>query len=185
MGKVLHASYSGWFPFCVEKINYPTLVYSESKLDEIMKIFWRIRKIKFYGTYFDGDDIESPWDFETVSAADKEEGLVCNPGWLSTSGLNTFNVGFGINNVFYENIEEDRFVLDSTIFGNLENPSVEEQAITFNSIAEPTETQPALDFEGIIFRINNPFLLVGTINYEILEYWSYDGIYDTTTGLPL
>ena len=190
MGKVLHASGSGYFPFCIGEID-PSIpeLYSMVSIEAVMKIWWRIKKIRFYGTYTqrnNGNPIDVPWELIVQRNAANEENLVCNPfpSWNTISQLNITNGSFNTSSVFYKGTSDNRFILGAGIGGVLEDVS-QEEAIPFGSIPVDEGSQKFV-FEGISFTNTPPeFTLPGSINYQILEYWSYGGTYNTSTGLPL
>jgi len=91
MGKVLHASYSGYFPTCILKSGTPEFPVSGS-LEEIMSFYWRVRK---FNVTFSGDGVlQSTQTIEMTGTFDlirtyyvrdeepaeifSEEELVCN-----------------------------------------------------------------------------------------------------------
>jgi len=195
MGKVLHASYSGWFPFCVRQIDsiypFPPASYSPASLETVMKIWWRIKKIRFYGTYTQTNletPVDVPWEFVAQRNAGAEESLVCDPSpaWQTISLLNLQSAEFRFeaDTVAYKDIQENQFVLNAFISGILIDVLQEEEISLASIWFDPGER--TFDFEGITFTNSPPeFIFEGTINYEVLEYWSYDGTYDTSTGQPL
>jgi hypothetical protein len=190
MGKVLHASGSGYFPFCIGEIDLsiPEL-YSMVSIEAVMKIWWRIKKIRFYGTYTqrnNGNPIDVPWELIVQRNAANEENLVCNPfpSWNTISQLNITDGSFTTSSVSYKGTSDDRFILAAAVGGALEDV-LQEQSIPFVSIPVEEGSQKFV-FEGISFTNTPPeFTLPGSINYQILEYWSYGGTYNTSTGLPL
>jgi len=51
MAKVLHASYSGYFPFCIyeateDEVGYQTNYPVSMPLEKIMEVFWRVKQVK-------------------------------------------------------------------------------------------------------------------------------------------
>jgi hypothetical protein len=187
MGKVLHASQSGYFPYCItpyqESEFFPFV--STSSLDDAMRLFWRIRKIRFYGTYEPTFPFEGTrnWQMVVESAADSEEKLVCNPGWVIKDQENLVNDGAGgLNSVFsFEEVTSfgEGYVVRLS-FGGFFQDTFGPEGWGFENPAQ--EFRPdSISFEGIQMRGET----AGTFNYEIQEYWSYGGTYDTTTGQPL
>lgn len=180
MGRVLHASYSGYFPYCI--IPYddsPFLpLFSISSLDVAMRLFWRVRKIRFYGTYEPTPPLTGTRNYELVwsSAADTEEGLVCNPGWTLISSQGTRESYFIIEDV---TSYQDQYVVRLSFLGEFDD-TFGPDAFSFSnpSIIDPNYS--SINFEGVTMWGIVPD--GATFNYEILEYWSYGGIYNTETG---
>lgn len=191
MGKVLHASYSGYFPFCLNKydLDPPLSAYTPISLEIAMRVWWRIKKLRFYGTYildpFGPEPQTGDWEFVAERNADSENKLVCNPSpnWLTTS---------------YDGIEEGAaVVLDMSAYKHNDDyilgfgfaakflGGTEEQGVNYVSVWED-DSLGTYEFEGLTLY-NNGFLFdpTATINHEILEYWSYGGTWNTVTGEPL
>ena len=103
MGKVLHASNSGYFPYCLNTQNVSSYPYvAQINLDLAMAIFWRAKRIRWFGniTWPSVGWDNLPWHLEISSSATMEEGLVCWPKWIVSSvenlndgGGNPINVG--------------------------------------------------------------------------------------------
>jgi hypothetical protein len=182
MGKVLHASKSGYFPYCI--IPYqPSEAFplvSTTSLVNAMRLFWRIRKIRFYGTYeptfpFVGT---RNWQMVVVSAASKEEDLVCNPGWDIIDQENLVNDGGVSSEFLFDEITsfEGGYVVRLR-FGGFFQDTFGPAGFIFDNPSQ--ESRPdSISFEGVQMRGET----AGSFNYEIQEYWSYGGTYDTTTG---
>lgn len=94
MARVLHASYSGYFPFCLEEFVPSPFVqnyyFNAYDLGVAMKTFWVYKKISFSGEF----DVLDPNTLETRtekfnmiirSGAEKEHDLVCYPNWIVES----------------------------------------------------------------------------------------------------
>jgi hypothetical protein len=185
MGKVLHASQSGYFPYCIapyqESEFFPFV--STSSLDDAMRLFWRIRKIRFYGTYEPTFPFEGTrnWQMVVESVADSEEKLVCNPGWIIKDQENLVNDGGLFSTFSFEEVTSfgEGYVVRLS-FGGWFQDTFGPEGWGFENPAQ--EFRPdSISFEGIQMWGET----AGTFNYEIQEYWSYGGTYDTTTGEPL
>jgi hypothetical protein len=96
MGKVLHASGSGYFPYCLR--NYPAegVIIGPYQplpmsLNAAMRVFWRIKRFRFYGTYtldpFGRQEVRN-WEMIFERNAESEENLVCNPDYNYVGGEN-------------------------------------------------------------------------------------------------
>jgi hypothetical protein len=188
MGKVLHASQSGYFPYCIipyqESEFFPFV--STSSLDDAMRLFWRIRKIRFYGTYEPTFPFEGTrnWQMVVESAAGSEEELVCNPlpGWIIKDQENLVNDGGFFSAFSFEEVTSfgEGYVVRLS-FGGFFQDTFGPEGWGFNNPSQ-TESEGSIDFEGVEMWGAN--YASSTFNYEI-EYWSYGGTYDTTTGQPL
>lgn len=181
MGKVLHASYSGWFPFCVtesdgsnvgEGTEYPIAM----SLNESMYLYW---KVKSWQVNITLDTTTASFPFERRGEGDpmpnptKEEDLVCYSGIggdFFPSGFDQIGIGFYLNSprvirvgeLFYPNI---------FVSGNI-------AAQIFNSVYEPPAEYPAnltLDFGEVIYSLNisknGSFSLTGSI--QETDTWPY------------
>jgi hypothetical protein len=96
MGKVLHASGSGYFPECIiEQEPEPQLPYVATTLTEAMALTWRVRKweAKVSGSIHDDSDgfrnsFNGAWrDSNSSSPFDKEEEIVCFGGNSHTENI--------------------------------------------------------------------------------------------------
>ena len=106
MGKVLHASGSGYFPECIiEQEPDPQLPCVATTLTEAMALTWRVRKweAKVSGIIHDLSDgfssaFNGAWrDSNSSSPFDKEEDIVCFGGNSHTENI-PFNVFVTTNN---------------------------------------------------------------------------------------
>ncbi len=191
MGKVLHASQSGYFPYCIVPYQpsefFP--IVSTTSLSNTMRLFWRIRKIRFYGTYEPTPPFYGTrnWQMVVESAAGSEEGLVCNPGWIIKDQENLINEeGVIVSTFVFEDVTSSTtdYVVRLTFGGFFQD--------TFGPVgwgfANPSQASApnGINFEGVGMGggIGEDFAQ-STLNWEIQEYWSYGGTYDTTTGQPL
>jgi hypothetical protein len=153
MGKVLHASASGYFPFCITDGEPPLTsdFYLELTLEQIMAIFWRVKtwEGKTSGSYiytpYPGapeDELVtfSPNSFETMSTnyyVENEENLVCG----ITNPPNAPNA---------PNLERDIVVVFSRTDGSDPGPY-------------PTKLSWGLNFQPL-YRNNSLYYLESQIN---------------------
>jgi hypothetical protein len=187
MGKVLHASQSGFFPYCIvpyQPSEFSPIV-STTSLSNAMRLFWRIRKIRFYGTYEPTFPFEGTrnWQMVVESAADSEEKLVCNLGWIIKDQENLVNDESFYSTFGFEQVTsfEGSFVVELS-FGGWFQDTFGPEGWGFNNPSQDGRPD-SISFEGVV--MTGEIALYATVNYEIQEYWSYDGTYDTTTGMPL
>ena len=201
MGKILHASGSGYFPnFCIaESGDSANAIWT---LENAMKLYWRVRSWSFSASGVKEEDGEFfPFstninnmisrvyyepDDEFVPTTTEEQ-LVC--------GEPLFN---NPNNPNLENIIE---VSIQGIFkvGDLYNPSFE--GFVFDRIAGVRYSMaatPGYDeasstislFGGVLpigaeSRVPGENLLSFAATLTPTEWWSYGGTYDTSTGARL
>lgn len=186
MGRVLHASYSGYFPFCLAEYQDEGFGTSVCDLTSAMKAWWRMKKVRFYGTYGIPDLApEQYYDWELIAQrnAATEENLVCNPdpSWNIVSYKN-----LEASPVFYTGYAYKKggnYLLDVVANGKFKNTS-SETGFWFGTIYDQNIAYQSLDFGGITLFGPDPVLSSssGTTNFEVLEWWSYGGTYDTETG---
>lgn len=193
MGRVLHASYSGYFPFCIDAGPDPEFSFNSADIASAMSLWWKVKKIRFYGVFGLPDfEPENYYDWELIVErnATSEESLVCapSPGWNIVSVLNLEPTVAGLyyNKVYINN---DTYVPEVGVFGAFNAEGIpQEFGFEYLSVYDPiTLRGGSISIDGITLNEVGIALYSdsGTINQEILEYWSYDGLYNKTTGLPL
>ncbi len=218
MGKVLHASQSGYFPYCLETENVSSAQYvAQINLNLAMAIYWRARKIRWFGIVnwpstelpqFDN----APWHLEISSSATTEEGLVCFPKWIVSSSENITDAGGNpivvgsevdwnfIRSAYENGSEESNLICDLQIiifFGVGALIGCNLRSLSFTPVYQyysmPFANAGTLVLAGEFpytgnqpptFDSTPPNDYTTTLNHTI-EYWSYGGTYDTTTGMPL
>ena len=115
MGKVLHASYSGWFPTCIQTELPPITDLEErysgeaESLGLMMSIYWRVREweLQFSSATQDPEvnvTATGIYGFD----AEKEEDLVCAPSFVEKSFTTDF-----------PSFQEHGFTLLSVLFADL------------------------------------------------------------------
>ena len=204
MGKVLHASFSGYFPTCIiDGIPTPSQDYLSLTLEQAMALFWRVKtwEAKATGSFQD-PSLSANIIFTSSSFADmtpsitieQEEDFVCK-------GNETFNfdregatatLDFGEGGEF--------FVTGNITFQHIFS-SIKRDGSTYypkfyisfiNALTSPSFFYSAkigtykityLEYviEGDLFGPNGS---AGSALIEInaREYWSYGGTYNTSTG---
>lgn len=170
MAKVIHASYSRYFPYCLfpyqDSAFFPFV--STCSLSEAMNIFWRIKTINFYGTYIAGGENpgERDWQMVVESAAETEKNLVCNPGWYIASSLNILEPIFSFEEVQTLNGLYVARILFSGFFIDTFGP----EGFIFRNPSQ-TASQGTINFFGVTMWGE-----VGgnaSFNFEA-EYWPYN-----------
>ena len=196
MGRVLHASGSGYFPYCLQ--NYPAegdiigpYQPPPMSLEAAMRVFWKIKRFRFYGTYtldpFGTPEVRN-WEMIFERNAVSEEDLVCYPKLPSHNYVGGENIDepSGAFELEHFTLQGSGYIPNGGFTGDFVG-GVEEQGISFATSGD-NDPQVAYNFEGIVFYMTgfgNTYSEYRTQNHEILEYWSYDGLYNKTTGLPL
>ena len=189
MGKVLHASGSGYFVDCIQ--NGP----GYWTLEKAMDIWWRIRswELNLSVTYL----IEGGEDSEIVttspinnppsvitSTVNTEEDLVCDnffDAYLDLSNATTksgslYDPGLGFYVLWGE--EYDFGFAEYEVSFGASGPDVRSFSIYGSSpfeVSFKTYERPEISFT----------LLEATFSLEPKEWWSYGGTYNTSTGEPL
>jgi len=194
MGKVLHASASGYLPFCITPAStipqevrgtyYPFAL----SLDQTVSLFWRVKK----WTYEDNLGPVGE-NFQFFTPIENEENIVCNPALYSY--FKTFDRGSAIDplEIFSGTTRDYKPVLK---VGDLYYPF-----IYFFGILQGSDFLTSIDQEypengtftmsWLGHNISAP--LYGSTQpdppfiakFTAQEYWSYGGTYDTSTGAPL
>jgi hypothetical protein len=182
MGKVLHASKSGYFPFCLQPFSSEgSFHFTTATLENAMRAFWVLRSFSITGSY---NTFDSSRDFNIVlsNTASTEEEIVCNPIWevSSYSNLNTesINGSWYSGNNFYT--YGDLIVPDYSISAIYEEGGGAGFAITSLDYSDYAES---FSLEGMTFYGTSG----GASGFSInpISYWSYGETYDTTTGESL
>lgn len=173
MAQVLHASASGYFPYCIlpyqESEFFP--IVSRVSLKDAMSLFWRVKKMRISGTYQTTPPNEETrsWEMIAESAAITESNLVCNPGIriISTSNISDSPAApvFG----FTENAQSSGglFVCPFAIGGFFADTFEEGFSYT-NPAQAGTKT---LSLEGT--TLTGEDAGTGT-QLEVLEYWQFN-----------
>jgi len=198
MGKVLHASGSGYFPGCIVAGDPADCPWT---LEKAMQTYWRVRTWTFTASGI-ATESQDPSDtlefsstitgitshnFQTSVPQTLEEGLVCGNyfdvpspngdfysfiefGQPQTGGglYNSGFVGEAVDNRIYP-LEFVFPAIGSTLF----DISILDTDIPINMIYVNDEV-------GVTYDITS-----GSATLTPTEWWSYGGTYDTSTGEPL
>lgn len=202
MGRVLHASYSGYFPSCIGAARTTGIV--EGSLSQIMSMYWRVKTWELlsatgsYIIYLDEDNsityefTEGTKELGSTNAT-SEEALVCsqyfNRGALITTIVDS--TYFPEPSTIYTSF---RFSYYPTISKSGENyqmtclAGVEVQTTDiFSTLYEGTTVgQIYLSPLDISISLRAPVGVdaSGNVYFALnaTEWWSYGGLYDTATG---
>ena len=212
MGKVLHPKL---FPFCAPEGTITSGSFIAVSLEEAMNIYWKVRRMSYIFEYpadlshlYENQEGKIQWskvygqDYDPVTS---EETLVCgNSIYWSYDATQTigdgyafpipnypFYAGFDTGNIFNWNgmvqldgtfyIPIDLYVSfgdnePATYTLNYAGTNFGEQSTTINIFGYSVQAL----YWTYVFNY-------GPIHITInpLEYWSYGGTWDTSTGLPL
>ena len=207
MGKVLHASGSGYFPKCIQESTDNN--YAIWPLEKAMQTYWRVRAWDFSAEVtvkpFEDAEFSVTTSIENIrSAANEESDLVCFNSFEDTdedpdqdADIFFLPLAFGdqffkkVGNLYYSGLDgsffdgsfnfplpflelEFNFGAEAGIYGNEFPFSVLGSNLKI-SVNANMEDQP--DFY-------NP--AVGcTASLTPSEWWSYGGMYNTSTGARL
>lgn len=173
MAKLVHASYSGYFPYCILPYQESEAFSSVSRvsLADAMSLFWRVKKMRISGTYTTPPPSEETrsWEMIAESAATTESNLVCNPGFVITSSLNIVDQPsppvFGFTD--YVQSSGNLFVAPFEISGFFAD--TQEGGFVYRNPAQSLTN--ALTIEGT--TLTGEDAGTGT-QLEVLEYWQYN-----------
>jgi len=200
MGKVLHASYSGYFPSCITEATREKGIV-EGSIEDLMYIYWRVKTWELENITGVFNTSPFNWQFDSSNidlgstTANTEERLVCGKNFVSNNyvffkvltgdpvepeAAGDFSIFFSPivtkkqnEEVYQMTFIQDFFVTGSNRFSN-NNTAVLPQCGTI--VIKPIGvTVPIYGGAG------------GNLSIEIspVEWWSYGGTYDTQTGQPL
>jgi hypothetical protein len=189
MAKVLHASYSGYFPACIETAptNKSNLV--GGTLEQIMELYWKVKSWKL--DYISGSETfnydEDSFTYTYMGSeqslgsvyAINETQLVCNPyrnfvgrgeytAFYPSGDSDTLYIGVGLNGNFYKENKKYymEFYFDSA-FWSTTDTGYPVGSLTVNGLLVPLYG----DIDGI-----PPQSITGNMSASISpsEYWPYE-----------
>ena len=197
MGKVLHASDSGYFPFCIADGAPEDCPWT---LEKAMQTYWRVRTWTFFAsgiatnTEDPSDTIPFSSEFTDITSRDSgeprtlEEGLVCYNSF-STEYIETENASIdftqqaetseGLYNSSLEGLVIDYRIDPLEFFFAANNSSAFSISILGTNIPITMTWRNDDDSEASYIITSGSATLTPTL------WWSYGGTYDTATGNPL
>lgn len=198
MGKVLHASYSGYFPACIGEERTQGVL--DGTLNDLMYIYWRVKTWEIesvIGQLLVGDGPDT-WTFNQGVTplgsinANTEEELVCGKTFIRGSQI-PFATSFGsaagdLAIVYNSSASKNSGGLYQIFFYMIFE--VAGGRIFSTNIQTPQGSQLGLLTLKPI-NITTPIYgsgsITGTMNISVraTEWWSYGGTYNTQTGEPL
>ena len=196
MGKVLSAQGTGYYPSCIQVGERPNdESYLDLSIEEGMALYWRTKKWRVDASgSFTSDDYDYPITYSGSSLATRtpkveaEENLVCtgksefvvlgdilwNGGLSKAEFAYDFTFGYKSDSKFYP-----YFVCNAPLIGTF--PSGDKVGNIFISFNGYTKTG------SLYYSQDAPGTPSGNVllSFTCIEYWSYGGTYDTTTGQSL
>lgn len=203
MGKVLHASYSGYFPSCIGTARTTGVV--KGSLSQIMSMYWRVKTWELSsatGSYIVHIDEDNTVSYEFTEGtkelgstnATSEEALVCsqyfNRSVLITTIVNstylpgppsTIYTSFGF--LYYPNISKSGENYQMTCQAGVEFAGTDLFSTLYEGLTVGQIYLSPLDI-SIPLRAPVGADASGNVNIALnaTEWWSYGGLYDTATG---
>jgi hypothetical protein len=204
MGKVLHASKSGYFPFCITEVGSITEGF-RGTIKQMMAIYWRVKKweIAVSGS---GLLYQTPISFNNISyelvpafQQTTEEQLVCSSGFFFSTNIVAITLPDAIFTLPLTGIFQLQFsgATKSDNTYSLSGRAVVDgdgyDGIRTNSGGGSVVGAWSVRFLGgsitgnLYSQTNGSWDGSGGIIMTIsaTEYWSYGGTYDTSTGESL
>lgn len=175
-----HVTSIGEFPFCVTAYPGGYVNHTTGSLDVVMKSYWVLRKFSISGTYLDGASVTQSFSITLKNPSSSEDQIVCDPAWVvdTSSNLNTINGSWYSNNSFYK--DGSLIVPDYSISALYQNGG----GSGFSIVSLDASGYPqTFLFEGMTFYGTDGGALTFTLTP--IEYWSYGGTYNTSTGAKL
>jgi len=203
MGKVLHASYSGYFPTCItDGTPTPPQEYLSLTLEEAMGLFWRVRawEAKATGSFHDAV-LEATIAYTSNSFEDMTPSVIVN----EEKNL----VCYGSRTFYFERAATATITPDEG--GSYDADGITYAQYNFSSINKSGSTYYPYILIGSINSASSSYTSkIGTYKITYLdsnisgdlfgadgssgnalieirakEYWSYGGTYSTSSGSPL
>lgn len=204
MGKVLHASYSGYFPKCIEESTDSR--FAVWPLEQAMQTYWRVRAwnfsaniiVRVYNFPEEGEDTDLPFAISITdirSTVEEESTLVCNVNeFLKVVGRQSASCSFfpvmfvdqfykKVGDLYYSGFEGSVEDEDSDIelsFSAINNtyPSAQfSLSILGSTLAMTADYHGNEGYESEVTSC--------TASLVPSEWWSYGGTYNTSTGARL
>ena len=197
MGKVLHASYSGYFPFCIPEGTPENCPWT---LEKAMQTYWRIRTWTFFasGIATNTDDPSDTIPFsseitditsrdnETGEPQTLEEGLVC--GNLFENGiLDAYCL------IEFYQAETSGGLYNSGLIGEVVDDRVDPLEFVFAANVSSafsisilgTNIPITMTYKNDPDQESSYSITSGSATLTPTLWWSYGGTYNTSTGQPL
>jgi hypothetical protein len=197
MGKVLHASGSGYFPSCIEESADSK--YAIWPLEKAMQSYWRVRAWNFTAKVTVIPFGESPFELSysvanIFSTANQESDLVCFNEFNDPSrGVDIFFFPATNGNYLYKKVGDLYY---SGLAGFIVDGSTSLEFVFGPDIFDQFGNEFSFPVLGADLKIGSFYFLdsqpedynpVADCEASLTpsEWWSYGGTYDTSTGASL
>jgi hypothetical protein len=200
MGKVLHASGSGYFPYCIQESTDSR--YAIWSLENAMKTYWRVRSWNFSASgifYYDADPFYYPFSsyvggIQSGSYYDniytEEEQLLCGgSGFYSgdeysdQSAIIQFGAIKMVDSLYTTNMNGYIYDVNSAIEYSFRSPTPSFAEVS-STISICGGTLP-IGARRLETGEPEPLISLDSASLTPASWWSYGGTYDTATGAPL
>ena len=191
MGKVLHASGSGYFTGCIEEST--DSVYAVWPLEQAMQTYWRVRAwdfnanivVRIFDYPDEGENTDVPYTTSVTdirSNAEEEEELVCFNEFFKAGVDLFFFPAKKVGDLYYSGLGG---FIDDGASGTEFSFWVDNQ--TYPSPQFPISILGStLDLTAFNYGEEQETEVIScTASLTPSEWWSYGGTYDTSTGEPL
>jgi len=200
MGKVLHASGSGYFPGCIEESTDSK--YAVWPLEQAMQTYWRVRAwdfsanivVRLFDYPEEGQNTDIPLESSVSDIrqeAEDEQTLVCYSEFIRQDRLDGYPKS---GDIFFFPYRKVGDLYYSGLGGLIEDG----QSNTEFAFWADNQTYPSAQFPisilGATLDITAFYLEDAEYESEVIsctaslvpsEWWSYGGTYNTSTGEPL
>jgi hypothetical protein len=189
MGKVLHASGSGYFINCIEESA--DSIHAVWTLENAIKTYWRVRSWNFSASgTAEGIDSPYPWSFSFNNIASpytNEEQLVCGGGFSENDPDVDIEYAF----IEFGQVKKVGNLYNAGFLGYA-YAGIAGVECSFSSIFSFTEVTSTLSVFGGVLPVGgqtlagaDTILSITEATLTPTEWWSYGGTYDTSTGARL
>jgi hypothetical protein len=184
MAKVLHASYSGYFPACIQTAPESKGNLVGGTLEQIMELYWRVKAWRLdsisgsQSFFYSGGDITTATYTATQQSlgsvdATNETNLVCNPYPLISATanylINSFNQSLGMSlggNFFKENETYYMEFYFNMLYVTTQETPYQVGSVTINGLSVPLygyiDGEPPINITGNI-----------SVSISPTAYWTY------------
>jgi hypothetical protein len=191
MGKVLHASKSGYFTSCIQNGD------GYWSLERAMEIYWRVKKWELnMSTTYLIDFPENPEIITLSTGANRlltngsgqEEDLVCSSAFYADTGFAEITFGdaaksgslYSAGFIFFADFSANFGLGDFALYVNTGGDGTDVRSYSVYGSTPIEFSYTITDLYAEFFVLQD-----ATFSLEPKEWWSYGGTYDTSTGARL
>lgn len=182
MGQVLHASYSGWFPFCLSPQEPPIFEDGSTyyplglSVTDAMLFYWRISQYNLYANKPSVSYNKTKQIYRSPAIATEEQ-LVCESAYTIIANDPDFDPGGAEDDYGFSFFGDNPY--RGLYYNGLVYPSIFLSFTAGSQIIKPSEISYNSSSKTITFSDINLTMSV----YPNI-YFSYGGTYNTSTGEP-